>query len=327
MVALESCYSIFIIEEVTMKIVLTGGAGFIGSHIADVLVSEGHKLAVIDNLSSGTRDNVPALATFYQCDILDPLLRTILEQEAPEVIIHHAAQISVRRSVEDPLLDMEINIRGTLHVLQHAVRCAVKRFIFASTGGAIYGEQDYFPATEDHPQRPVSPYGIGKLAAEKYLFYYYRTYGLSYVALRYSNVYGPRQDPHGEAGVVAIFTEKMLNSGTPVINGSGAQTRDFVFVKDVAHANLLALASDFSGELNISTGIETSVNTLFYALRSITGSTAVEKHGPPIPGEQMRSVISHAKAHQVLGWSPKVNLEQGLQETVRYFKEKQAVRC
>jgi UDP-glucose 4-epimerase len=310
-----------------MKIVLTGGAGFIGSHIADVLVSEGHKLTVIDNLSSGKIDNVPPLATFYQCDILDPLLGDILKQEAPEVIIHHAAQISVRRSVEDPLLDMEINIKGTLHLLHHAVRCTVKKFIFASTGGAIYGEQDYFPATEDHPQRPVSPYGIGKLAAEKYLFYYKKTYGLSYVALRYSNVYGPRQDPHGEAGVVAIFTEKMLNSGTPVINGSGAQTRDFVFVRDVARANLLALNSDFSGELNISTGKETSVNALFYALQTITRSTASEKHGPPIPGEQMRSVISYAKAHQVLGWQPRTSLEQGLQETVHYFKEKRSVHC
>jgi UDP-glucose 4-epimerase len=305
-----------------MKVVLTGGAGFIGSHIADLLIKEGHKLTVIDNLSSGKIENVPPLATFYKLDILDPSLGDILKQEAPEVIIHHAAQISVRRSVEDPMFDMEINIRGTLNLLQNAVQHNVKKFIFASTGGAIYGEQDCFPANEEHPQRPVSPYGIGKLAAEKYLFYYWKTYGLCYTALRYSNVYGPRQDPHGEAGVVAIFTMKMLDIGSPVINGSGAQTRDFVFVRDVAQANLLAVNSNFSGELNISTATETSINELFSALRGITRSAAPEKHGPRVPGEQLRSVISCEKARQILGWSPTISLAQGLSETVRYFKEK-----
>jgi UDP-glucose 4-epimerase len=305
-----------------MKVVLTGGAGFIGSHIADLLITEGHKLTVIDNLSSGKIENVPPLATFYKLDILNPSLGDILKQEAPEVIIHHAAQISVRRSVEDPMFDMEINIRGTLNLLQNAVQHNVKKFIFASTGGAIYGEQDCFPAGEEHPQRPVSPYGIGKLAAEKYLFYYWKTYGLCYTALRYSNVYGPRQDPQGEAGVVAIFTMKMLDSGSPVINGSGAQTRDFVFVRDVAQANLLAVNSNFSGELNISTASETSINELFSALRGITRSAAPEKHGTPVPGEQLRSVISCEKARQILGWSPTISLAQGLSETVRYFKEK-----
>jgi UDP-glucose 4-epimerase len=305
-----------------MKVVLTGGAGFIGSHIADLLIKEGHKLTVIDNLSSGKIENVPPLATFYKFDILDPSLGDILKREAPEVIIHHAAQISVRRSVEDPIFDMEINIRGTLNLLQNAVQHNVKKFIFASTGGAIYGEQDCFPAGEEHPQRPVSPYGIGKLAAEKYLFYYWKTYGLCYTALRYSNVYGPRQDPHGEAGVVAIFAMKMLDSGSPIINGSGAQTRDFVFVRDVAQANLLAVNSNFSGELNISTATETSINELFYALQGITRSDAPEKHAPPVPGEQLRSVISGEKAHQVLGWSPTISLKQGLSETVLYFKEK-----
>jgi UDP-glucose 4-epimerase len=228
----------------------------------------------------------------------------------------------VRRSVEDPLFDMEVNIRGTLNLLQNAVQHHVKKFIFASTGGAIYGEQDCFPAGEEHPQRPVSPYGIGKLAAEKYLFYYRTTYGLCYTALRYSNVYGPRQDPHGEAGVVAIFAMKMLDSGSPVINGSGAQTRDFVFVRDVAQANLLAINSDFSGEINISTAKETSINDLFSALKGITRSEAPEKHGPPVPGEQLRSVISCEKARQILGWSPTITLAQGLSETVQYFKEK-----
>jgi UDP-glucose 4-epimerase len=303
-----------------MKIVLTGGAGFIGSHVADLLITEGHHLAIIDNLSSGKIGNVPTNASFYPLDILDPAVEDVLKKESPEVIIHHAAQISVRCSVEDPAHDMEVNIRGTLNLLQHAVQHRIKKFIFASTGGAIYGEQDYFPATEEHPQRPLSPYGIGKLAAEKYLYFYNKTYGLNYTALRYSNVYGPRQDPHGEAGVVAIFSLKMLDNGEPIINGTGEQTRDFVFVRDVARANLYALTSDFVGEINIATGKETSVNQLFGLLKTYMQSNATEKHAPPIPGEQLRSVISWDKAHRVIGWSPQISLEDGLSETVDFFK-------
>ncbi len=303
-----------------MKVVLTGGAGFIGSHVADLLIKEGHNLAIIDNLSSGKRENIPPDASFYKLDILDPAMDDILHKESPEVVIHHAAQISVRLSVEDPINDMEINIRGTLNLLQSAVHNKVKKFIFASTGGAIYGEQDYFPADEEHHQRPLSPYGIGKLAIEKYLYFYRTTYGLNYTALRYSNVYGPRQDPYGEAGVVAIFTLKMLDNGNPIINGNGEQTRDFVFVKDVARANLLALNSDFIGEINIATGIETSVNQLFGLLKTHTQSTAPETYAPPVPGEQLRSVLSWNKAHKVIGWSPMINLKEGLLETVEFFK-------
>jgi UDP-glucose 4-epimerase len=303
-----------------MKIVLTGGAGFIGSHIADLLISEGHKVAIVDDLSSGTIENIPPEAAFYQIDIRDPSVGEILQREAPEVIIHHAAQISVRCSVEDPIHDLEINIRGTLNLLQGAVQHNVKKFIFASTGGAIYGEQDYFPADEEHPQRPISPYGVGKLAVEKYLYCYYTVYGLSYTVLRYSNVYGPRQDPHGEAGVVAIFALKMLDKGNPVINGTGEQTRDFVYVKDVARANLLAINSNVAGAINIGTAQETSVNQLFSLLAGLTGSQAPQPHAPPIPGEQLRSVISWERARTVLGWSPQVALEAGLSETVDFFK-------
>ncbi len=303
-----------------MKVVLTGGAGFIGSHVADLLIKEGHNLAIIDNLSSGKRENIPPDASFYKLDILDSAVDDILQKESPEVVIHHAAQISVRRSVEDPINDMEINIRGTLNLLQSAVHNKVKKFIFASTGGAIYGEQDYFPADEEHRQRPLSPYGIGKLAIEKYLYFYNTTYGLNYTALRYSNVYGPRQDPYGEAGVVAIFTLKMLDNDNPIINGTGEQTRDFVFVKDVARANLLTLASDFVGEINIATGMETSVNQLFGLLKTYTQSEASGKYAPPVPGEQLRSVLSWNKAHKVIGWSPMVNLKDGLWETVEFFK-------
>jgi len=303
-----------------MKIVLTGGAGFIGSHIAELLIREGHKVAIIDDLSSGKLENIPPEAVFYNVNIIDPAAGDVLHKEAPEVIIHHAAQISVRSSVEDPIHDMEINIRGTLNLLQGAVQNNVKKFIFASTGGAIYGEQDYFPADEEHPQRPISPYGVGKLAVEKYLYCYHTIYGLNYTVLRYSNVYGPRQDPHGEAGVVAIFALKMLDGGNPVINGSGEQTRDFVYVKDVARANLLAINSNAAEAINIGTAQETSVNRLFSLLKGLAGSPSPQHHGPPMPGEQMRSVISWERARRVLGWSPQVSLEEGLQETVEFFK-------
>lgn len=303
-----------------MNILITGGAGFIGSHVSDLLAGKGHHIAVIDNLSTGRRENIPQAATFYQISITDPAIKEVFEKEKPDVVIHHAAQISVSASVKDPLKDMDINIKGTVHLIETAVRHNIKKFIFASTGGAIYGEHDYFPADEQHPVRPLSPYGIGKLAAEKYLYFYNKTYGLHYTVLRYSNVYGPRQDPFGEAGVVAIFSKKMLAGDQPVINGTGEQTRDFVFVRDVAAANLQALERDCVGEFNISTGKETTVKELFSILKSITTSPAQEIHGPPLPGEQMRSVLAWDKARAHLGWSPRISLQEGLQETVAFFK-------
>jgi UDP-glucose 4-epimerase len=303
-----------------MKILLTGGAGFIGSHIADLFIQEGHHLSIIDDMSKGKKENIPENASFYQLSITDPSIEKVFKKEKPEILVHHAAQVSVNSSVKDPVKDMEINIKGSVILLEAALKHKVNKIIFASTGGAIYGEQNYFPADENHSLKPLSPYGIGKLSAERYIYYYYKTYGLKYTVLRYSNVYGPRQDPQGEAGVVAIFSKKILNHEQPVINGNGDQTRDFVFVKDVARANLLALNNDFIGEFNISTGIETSINRLISLFKSITRSCISEKHGPPLPGEQLRSVLSWKKAGMNLGWRPQTSLIEGLEQTVLYFK-------
>ncbi len=305
-----------------MKILVTGGAGFIGSHVCDLLIGNGHTVSVIDNLSTGKKENLPADTSLYETSIADNDLISVLQEVRPDAVVHHAAQISVGASVKDPFYDMDINIRGTLNLLQACVSCSVKKFVFASTGGAIYGEHDYFPADELHPLRPLSPYGISKLAGEKYVYFYHKTYGIDYTVLRYSNVYGPRQDPFGEAGVVAIFSQKMLAGEQPVINGTGEQTRDFVFVKDVARANICAVEQNKPGEFNISTGTETTVNRLFAVIKNITGSKADEVHGSAVPAEQLRSVLSWDKAHAELGWEPAYRLESGLAETLDYFRKK-----
>jgi UDP-glucose 4-epimerase len=303
-----------------MKILVTGGAGFIGSHVVDTFLSAGHEVVIVDNLVTGKRQNLNPQAKFYQIDIRSDELHKIFQDEQPAVVDHHAAQMDVRKSVSNPIYDAEVNILGTLNVLQAAVKSRVQKIIFASTGGAIYGEQEKFPAPEDHPTNPLSPYGIGKLGGEKYLYFYYTTYGLKYVSLRYANVYGPRQDPHGEAGVVAIFTQKMLKNEQPIINGDGEQTRDFVFVKDVAEANLLALSKDIIGCYNIGTGREVSVNQLFDRLVELTQAKVKKIHGPAKEGEQKRSVLDARKAKEVLGWVPRVNLDEGLAQTVAFFK-------
>jgi len=314
-------------RKADMNILLTGGAGFIGSHVADALLEDGNRVAIIDDLSTGRRENVPHKASFHKKSITDPDLSDVFIEEQPDVVIHHAAQISVSSSVKNPIGDMEINIKGTLQLLETAVKHGIKKFIFASTGGAIYGEHDYFPADENHPVRPLSPYGIAKLAVEKYLFFYYTTHGLPYTTLRYSNVYGPRQDPYGEAGVVAVFTMKMLAGADPTINGTGEQTRDFVFVKDVAGANLLAVRHNVVGEFNISTARETTINDVFSILQTTTGARVSETHGPAMPGEQMRSVIAWGKAQKQLGWSPATPLQDGLYQTVQYFKQRGETPC
>jgi UDP-glucose 4-epimerase len=303
-----------------VKILVTGGAGFIGSHIVDALVGEGHAVVVLDDLSTGRRDQVNPRAEFVQMDIRNVAVAELFGRHRPDVVIHEAAQMDVRKSVEDPLFDASVNISGTLNLLEQARITGVKKFIFASTGGAIYGEQDYFPADEEHPARPLSPYGIAKLAVEKYLFYYNQVHGLSFVSLRYANVYGPRQNPHGEAGVVAIFTSRMLSGEQPLINGDGGQTRDYVYVGDVVKANLLALACDRPEIFNVGTGRETDVNTLFAGLRSLTGSACGEKHGPAKKGEQQRSVIDSSRLARAFGWKPSVALQEGLRLTVDYFK-------
>ncbi len=306
-----------------MKILITGGAGFIGSHIADNFIGQGHKVIILDNLSMGRRENLNPKAKFYLMDIRSQEVKKVFEQEKFEVVCHQAAQMDVRKSVEDPLFDAEVNIKGSLNLLENCVKFKVNKFLFASTGGAVYGEQQEFPCDESHPLKPVSPYGITKLTMEKYLLYYSVQFGLKYTILRYSNVYGPRQNPEGEAGVVAIFTNKLIRGEQPIINGDGTQTRDYVYVSDVVQANLKALIHNKNDIYNIGTGIETNVNNIFHTLNNHIGSKIQEKHGPAKPGEQQRSVISYKKAEKLLPWKPEINLDRGLQMTVEFFRKLQ----
>lgn len=303
-----------------MKILVTGGAGFIGSNIVDAYIDAGHDVVIVDDLSTGRKRNINPQATFVEMNIIDPAIEGVFQEHRFDVVNHHAAQMDVRRSVEDPIFDAKSNVLGFLNILQSCAKFGTRRVIFASSGGAIYGEQDYFPADEEHKTQPYSPYGITKLVGEKYLFFYDLTYGIKYTALRYANVYGPRQNPHGEAGVVAIFSKMLLSGKQPVINGSGEQTRDYVYVKDVVKANLLALENKESDIFNIGTGIETDVNQLYRALSELTGAHLPEKHGPAKAGEQMRSVVDTAKIQKALGWKADYDLKGGLAETVEYFR-------
>ena len=303
-----------------MTILVTGGAGFIGSHVADTLLDEGHEVHVLDDLSTGRRWKVPEAAPLFEHDIRSDGAAALLAEHQYDCLVHHAAQMNVRKSVEDPSFDADVNVRGLLNLMETGLDHGLQKVIFASTGGAIYGEPEYTPQDEDHPLRPLSPYGVAKLASEKYLHYYQTQYDLDAVSLRYANIYGPRQNPHGEAGVVAIFTKEMLGGGQPVINGPGEQTRDYVYVGDVVRANLAALAYDGSGVFNVGTGRETSVNELFRLLRAETGADVEETHGPAKPGEQQRSVLGYENAERDLGWTPQVPIEDGLARTVDWFR-------
>ncbi|HZK76960.1 MAG TPA: NAD-dependent epimerase/dehydratase family protein [Candidatus Kapabacteria bacterium] len=309
-----------------MNVLVTGGAGFIASHIVDAFVDRGEDVVVLDNLSSGSVDNLNPKAEFIEGDITDAkLVRKIFREHKFEIVNHHAAQLDVRKSVADPVFDCEQNIIGSLNLLEAAKEVGgLKRFMLASTGGAIYGEQDYFPADEKHPTRPISPYGVAKRSIELYLHYYEQIHKIPYVAFRYTNVYGPRQSPHGEAGVVAIFAEKLLEGEECIINGDGTQTRDYVFVGDVVRAHLLALEKlKGSDIINISTATETDVNEIFQVLSGLTTNGEAEaKHGGAKAGEQQRSVCSYDHATQVLGWRPEMTLLEGLRETVDYFQRK-----
>jgi len=305
-----------------MKILVTGGAGFIASHIVDAYIAAGHHVEIVDNLVTGREQNINPRAVFHRADIRDAeAVGRIFAGAAFDVVNHHAAQMDVRRSVADPVYDASVNVLGVLTLLEAAMKTGVRRFVFASSGGAIYGEQDAFPADEKHATRPISPYGVAKLTTEQYLYYYHAVYGVQSVCLRYANVYGPRQNPEGEAGVVAIFTTRMLKGEQPVINGDGKQTRDYVFVGDVVRANVLALGLSGFRLLNVGTGVESDVNMLFREIRRLTGSSCDERHGEAKKGEQMRSVLSADALQALTGWKPTVALSEGLEQTVSYFKE------
>lgn len=304
-----------------LSILVTGGAGFIGSHIVDALIRLGHRVAVVDDLSTGKIEHLNPKARFYQLDIRDIHgLEEVFAAEGPEIVNHQAARVNVRESMEKPVLYAEVNVIGSLNLLELSRKYRVKRFIYASTGGAVYGEPEYLPADESHPINPLDPYGASKHFVEHYLYLYHINYGLCYTALRYPNVYGPRQDPHGEAGVVAIFTGQMLQGGQPVINGSGEQERDFVYVDDIVEANIKAMEAGDNQVYNLGWGIGTSVNEIFIKLKEITGYKGEAVHGPPKLGEVFKIYLDASKAREELGWMPRVGLDEGLRRTVEYFR-------
>lgn len=302
-----------------MKILVTGAAGFIGSHVADAYLAAGHEVAAVDNLSTGRRNYVHPRCRFYEMDIRSPALRTVFEQERPDIVNHHAAQASVAASVHDPRLDAEVNVLGAVHLFSLCAEFDVRRIVFASTGGAIYGEPEHLPVDESHSPRPLAPYGISKLAGETYLRFF-GTRGMQWAILRYGNVYGPRQDPLGEAGVVAIFTQAMLADRSPVIFGDGTQTRDFVYVEDAARANVMATEASASELANISTGVETSVNEIYRTLAQVTGFRGHSTFAPARQGEVYRIALKADRARRWLGWVPRIPLQEGLQRTVEWFK-------
>ncbi|MEK6645805.1 MAG: NAD-dependent epimerase/dehydratase family protein [Candidatus Firestonebacteria bacterium] len=306
-----------------MKILVTGGAGFIASHIVDLYVEKGHQVVVVDNFSTGKKENLNQKAKLYTIDIYKDTdeLKKIFKKENFDVVNHHAAQISVSYSAKDPIFDAKVNVLGSLNLLQNCIKYKMKKIIFASSGGTVYGRTEKLPVSENLPLSPFSPYGITKAAVDFYLDFYNKEYGLKYVSLRYGNVYGPRQDPHGEAGVVAIFSKKMLADEIPIINGDGKYIRDYVFCKDIACANLLALEKDVIGAYNVGTTIGTDVNQLFKLLSEIIGFKHPAKYGPPRAGDLRKSVLSYKKIYMGLNWKPSVSLKQGFKETVEFFKK------
>jgi UDP-glucose 4-epimerase len=305
-----------------LNILVTGGAGFIGSHVADAYLAAGHRVTVLDWEASKKKVNVPRGADVAEFDINDPRVPELFERARFDVVNHHAAQMSVPVSIKDPILDATTNLLGTLRLLQACTATGVRKFIFASSGGTVYGATDRLPATEDLPFDATSPYGVSKIAAELYLRTWAVNHGLDWTALRYANVYGPRQDAHGESGVVAIFIERMLDGREVVINGDGEYLRDYVYVGDVARANLLALDRASRHALNVGTGVMTSVNELFRKVRAAVGSSMPERHGPPRPGDVRKSCLDVSRAARVLGWKPEVGLDEGLRLTVEWFRKR-----
>jgi len=303
-----------------MKIMVTGGAGFIGSHVVDRFVEAGHEVVIVDDLSSGREGNLNSQAKFIRMDLRDPDLARVFEAERPEIVDHHAAQMDVRKSVLDPIFDADVNVRGGLNLLECARRYGSRKIVYASTGGAVYGEPEYLPCDEDHPIHPICPYGASKHIIEDYLFMYRALYGLEYTVLRYPNVYGPRQDPYGEAGVVAIFTGRMLRGQPVTINGSGEQERDFVFVGDCARANITAAEDGRRGIFNLGWGHGTNIIQIFRELKTITAYPDEPNYGPPKPGETFKIYLDASRAREQLGWEPAVSLRDGLTQTVDYFR-------
>lgn len=304
-----------------MKVLVTGGAGFIGSHVVDHYLANRYEVVIIDDLSTGRASNMNPEAKFYEMDIRDPQVAQVFEKERPDFVNHHAAQMDVRRSIVEPLFDADVNILGSINLIECARRNQVKRFVYISTGGAVYGEPVYLPCDEAHPINPICQYGASKHTVEHYLYMYRENYGLNYSVLRYPNVYGPRQDPRGEAGVVAIFTGQMLKDEQVVINGNGEQERDFVYVADCARANLLALNGvTTSGIYNLGSGRGTAVNNVFTNLKEITGYSKDPVYGPAKLGETRQIYLDATKACQQLRWVPSVNLRDGLEKTVDYFR-------
>lgn len=308
------------------KLLVTGGAGFIGSHVVDLFLAKGYDVVVLDDLSTGRLSNLHPDARFYQMDIRSPQVREVFAREKPDYVSHHAAQIDVRRSVAEPLLDADINILGSINLIECAREFEVKHFIYISSGGAAYGEPEQLPCDEEHPVNPICQYGASKHTVEHYLYMYHTNYGLPYTVLRYPNVFGPRQNPHSEAGVVAIFTGKMLMDEPVIVNGDGEQTRDFVYVGDCAYGNYLALTVDHpSGIYNLGWGRPTSINEIFYVLAKATGYSHPIQQGPAKIGETRHIYLDARKAAKELGWTPTVTLEEGLEKTVSYFSKSEVV--
>lgn len=309
-----------------MRVLVTGGAGFIGSHVVDALLNEGHTVSVVDDLSTGRQTNLDSRAHFYLVDIRDPdELTRVFDAERPEVISHQAAKADVRESMAKPALYADVNVLGSIQLLEQARRHGVKKVIYASTGGASYGEPQTLPVTEDHPVNPLDPYGASKHHVEHYLYLYQHNYGLTYTTLRYPNVYGPRQNPFGEAGVIAIFAYKMLRGEPPTIYGSGDKERDFCYVGDVARANILALTRGDNSIYNIGTGKGVSIGTVYEKLQGATKFTSSAYHEPDKPGEVSRISLDAGKAKRDLGWESTVSLDEGILKTVEYFRQQSLV--
>lgn len=306
-----------------MKVMVTGGAGFIGSHVVDACLAAGHETIIVDDLSTGKRENVPAGVRLYEVDIRDgAALAEVFRQERPEAISHQAAKANVRESMEQPLVYADVNVMGSLTLLEAARRYGCRKIVYASTGGAVYGEPEYLPVDEDHPINPLDPYGASKHHVEHYLRIYSTHFSIDHTILRYPNVYGPRQDPYGEAGVVAIFAAQMLRGIPPIINGTGEQQRDFCYVGDIARANLLALTRGSGEIINLGSGVGTSVNQIFDMLAAACGTQMEKKHGSAKLGEVFCTYLDGSKARDVLGWEPQVSLEEGLQATLDSFRIK-----